>query len=178
MTKQINVTVKLIEGSEAIGKFIASNVASRGKQLDRDIHIAACSAGQHFAAHGDVFQINNLYKSMPKGARHVALTDWLTKFAGVSANADKATNKDKPFEKDANKKADITEGMKNPWYSLKPSKNPDEVVDLYAMLLKLVSKAKKDGAQLANGEMLEPLEALLEAHKPTEDADADEVLAE
>lgn len=170
-----NKTVAIIVGAANIAKLI-DGIKRSGKKLDADIHQTALSAASHFQGDkatggtnegGDVLFINQLYKAMPKGARHVALTAWFVKFAGVQANEAKNKN-EVPFVKDANKHVDIAGGMEEPWYNLKPSKAPDEVVDVYGLLLAVLKKATKDDVQLAHSELLEPLKEFVETHKPVE----------
>lgn len=171
---QLRIT--LIEGADAIGKAIDS-ITKRGKALDKDIHVAAMSAANHFAQHGDVTFINKLYNGMPKGARHAAMTLWLTTFAGVQANSDKAKAKNLPFIKDKAKAVDLEGGDKRPWFLLKPSPAPAEVLDVLKLTLALIEKAKKaaaeDGPGVQHGAMLEKLEALAEEFQGEEPATAD-----
>ena len=175
--------VKIIDSSAELDKFIVG-LAARGKRLDADIHVAACSAAHHFSIHGDTGFINRLYNAMPKGSRHVALTEWFIQFAGVSANEDKGTSRANPFRKDAQKRVNLDEGVKKPWFMLKPSKTPDQVVDVLALTLKIIAKAQGEGKQVVNGAMLQELQALAERYAPEEEvagagemADGDEALA-
>lgn len=161
---------KIIADVTELGKLI-EGITSRGKKLDGDIHVAAMSAVSHFAQHGDDTYINRLYVSMPKGSRHVALTEWFNQFGGVSANEDKGTNKKRPFCKDANKKVDLEAGDKSPWFMLKASKAPDEVIDLLKLTLAVIKKASspKEGQEVAHGEMLSDLQALAEKYAPADE---------
>ncbi len=174
-------TVAIIVGAANIAKLIDS-IKRSGKKLDADIHQAALSAAAHFLGDkatggtnegGDVFQINSLYKAMPKGSRHVALVAWLTKFAGVKAN-EEANKTETPFVKDANKVVDIAGGMAEPWFDMKPSKKPDEVVDVYGLLMAVLKKATKEDAQIEGVEIIEPLRAFIEAHAPEAEQTEDE----
>lgn len=141
------------------------SIKRTGAKLDQMIHVAAVSAVDAFAKHGNVFYINALYQALGKGARHVALTDWYLKYGGVQANTGESKDST-PFIKDANKRADLAGGMIEPWYMCKPSAKPDQVVDVYGLLMKVLTKATKEGAQVEGSEMLEPLKALLEQHRP------------
>lgn len=149
-------------------------IKTKGAKLDHEIQVAALSAcaiaakvGTTETSTGNIHYVNALYDSMPKGSRHVALTAWLTTFGGMKANegADKAS---KPFMLDDSKKLDIEGGTKTPWHSMKPSKKPDQVVDVYAMLLKVLQATGKEGAELKNQELIEPLKQFLEEHAPVE----------
>lgn len=145
------------------------SIATRGKKLDEDIQAAALSAIWHFGVRtngageliGDVGFINRLFKALGKGARHVAMTEWLTKFGGVSANtgADKADN---PFRKDKNKVVDLEGAAKTPWFEMKPSKAPDEVFDYYALLMSALNKKAKEGQTVKGAEFAAKVRKMLE----------------
>lgn len=156
--------MNIITDQDALGKEIKS-LAGRAKKLDRDFQVAALSAIGVFKAHGNVFYINAVYNALGKGARHVAMTAWLTSFGGVSANEgeSKATT---PFVKDKNKQVDMEAGDKNPWYNMKPSAKPDAVLDLLKLALALVKKASapKEGQEVAHAAMLPELQALCERY--------------
>lgn len=169
-------SVAIIVGAANIAKLIDS-IKRSGKKLDADIHQAAVSAAAHFLGDkatggtnegGDVFQLNSLFKAMPKGARHVALTAWFTTFAGVKAN-EEANKAETPFVKDANKTVDVAGGMTSPWFDMKPSKKPDEVVDIYSLLMAVLKKATKEDATIEGSELIEPLKEFMEAHAPVLD---------
>jgi hypothetical protein len=154
--------IKLITDQTELAKEIKS-LAGRAKKLDSDFQHAALSAIGVFKEHGNVFYINAVYNALGKGARHVAMTAWLTEFGGVSAN--EAEGKDvTPFVKDKNKQVDMDKGQATPWYTMKPSKKPDEVLDLLKLALALVKKASapKEGQQVAHADMLPELQALCE----------------
>ena len=132
-------------------------------KLDAQWQLIALSAIKAFADHGNVFYINDTYRAMGKGARHVAMAEFFMQFGGVSANT--GENKDKtPFVKDANKKVDLETAVQSPWFSLKPSKKPDECIDYLALALKLVNKAPKDGQETAHGELRAKLAEMVQAY--------------
>jgi hypothetical protein len=156
--------IKLITDQAELAKEIKS-LAGRAKKLDRDFQVAALSAIGVFKEHGNVFYINAVYNALGKGARHVAMTAWLTAFGGVSAN--ESEGKDiTPFVKDKNKQVDMEAGAKTPWYDMKPSAKPDQVLDLLKLALALVSKASKpkEGQEVAHAAMLPELQALCEKY--------------
>jgi hypothetical protein len=146
MSKQITLIAM-----DALGAAIKAHSKAHGK-LDAQWHVLACSAIDAFAQHGNVFYINQVYTSLGKGARHIAMTEFFTQFGGVSANTGE-NKKTMPFAKDANKKADLVKAMEHPWYTLKPSVAPDEVVDYLKLAMKLVSKAPTDKQTAVNGEL-------------------------
>jgi hypothetical protein len=158
---------------EALPKAIES-ITKRGKVLDTDIHIAACSAIALRAESGDTAWINRLYLALPKGTRAVALTAWLLKFGGVIAN-DGSTGKPKgeqPFLHTKDKAVDVVAGWAEPWYDFKPDQKPDEVFDVLAVLMGVLKKAK--GKELAHGEMLSGIQALIESAAKNAAVDAPE----
>lgn len=104
-------------------------IAAAGKKLDERIQLAAQSAINHFVQHKDTVYINRLYLSLSAGVRRSALTVYLLAFAGVKANEDKDTKKDKPFLSDHTKKADLEEACRVKWYDCKKEPEPDEVFD-------------------------------------------------
>lgn len=156
--------MQLITDQAELAKEIKS-LAGRAKKLDRDFQVAALSAIAVFKEHGNVFYINAVYGALGKGARHVAMTAWLTGFGGVSAN--EGEGKDiTPFIKDKNKQVDMDSAAKTPWYDMKPSSPPDQVLDLLKLALAIVKKASKpkEGQQLAHAAMLPELQALCEKY--------------
>ena len=165
--------IKLITDQAELAKEIKS-LAGRAKKLDRDFQVAALSAIGVFKEHGNVFYINAVYNALGKGARHVPMTAWLLAFGGVQAN--ESEGKDvTPFIKDKNKQVDMEAGAKIPWYDMKPSSKPDEVLDLLKLTLALIKKAAKpkEGQELAHAAMLPELQALAEKYSSEgETADA------
>lgn len=162
--------MEIIKDGKALDAQIKS-IKGRAAKLDKDIQQAALSAIWHFGVRenadgeliGDVGFINRLYLALGKGARHVAMTHWLLQFGGVSANT--ADNKDTtPFVKDKGKTVDLEGGAKLPWYECKPSKAPDEVVDLLKLTLAVIKKASGEGKQVAHAAMLIELQALTEKY--------------
>lgn len=152
--------MKLLTKAE-LPKAIES-ITKRGAVLDKDIHIAACSAIAIKAEAGDTMFINRLYLALPKGTRAAALTAWLLKFGGVIAN-DGTTGKPKneqPFLHTKDKACDLEAGMAEPWYDFKPDPKPDEVFDVMAAVMAIIKKAK--GKELVHGELLSALGAIVE----------------
>lgn len=155
----------LIADGDKLGKAIDAIKAS-GKKLDGSIQLAALSAAAHFGDHGDVGYINRLYLALGKGARHVALTAWFTTVAGVKANEDKQTKASKPFIKDADKSVNLEEGFKTPWYDMKPSKAPDEEIDVLKMALAMLKRAgaPKEGQTVLHEAMLPEIQAIVDKY--------------
>ena len=137
-------------------------IAKRGEKLDTMIHVAALSAALAVEEHGNIHYVNALYKACPRGARHSALTLWLTTFAGVSANTGKE-KAEKPFVFDKAKEVDIEGGMQEPWYTLKPSPEPDAVLDVRKLLAAVLKKARnpKEGQTVVNYNLVASVESIL-----------------
>lgn len=170
-------------------------IAKRGEKLDTMIHVAALSAALAVEKHGNIHYVNALYKACPRGARHAALTLWLTTFAGVSANKGKG-KAETPFLFDGTKVVDIEGGEASPWFTLKPSPEPDAVLDIAKLLQKVIERAKnpKEGQTVVNYNLIASVESILagekvatpvtaESEEPTtgeseEDEDEDAVLAQ
>ena len=148
-------------------------IAKRGAILDNQVHVAAVNAAAHVQAYGDIRYVNSLYLAMPKGSRHVALTEWLVQFAGVSAN--EGENKQtSPFVFDRAKKVDLETGTYTPWYTMKPSKAPDEVVDVLALVMRVLKKGTepKEGQTVEHAALLTMLDAAVsEYSKSLQDKD-------
>lgn len=165
MSKQVK-SITLIPESGMADAIKA--IKAKGAALDQAIHVAAVSAiaiADRKDGTGNIHYVNALYKAMPKGARHVALTNWLLAFGGVVANTG-GNKEDAPFILDKTEGAhvDLDGAKANPWYNFAPSKAPDEVLDVAALTLKLIAKAKKrqdkDPDAVKGVEMLAELEQL------------------
>jgi hypothetical protein len=139
MTKATKAPFKLIEGTEAIDKAIAS-IASRGRKLDRDIWVAAVSAMAHHAKHGDVTIVNRLVDAMPKGSRVNALREFIMAHGKVSYNVDA-----KCFEHDKDGSFDLDGALSVSWIEFKPEQ-PYVPFDAGAALKTLMDKVQKADA--------------------------------
>lgn len=160
---------------DSIGKAIES-ITKRGRILDADIHVAACSAVKLREETGDTMWVNRLYTSLPKGTRAAALSSWFLKYGGVIAN-DGTTGKPKgeqPFLHTKDKAVDLQAGIADPWFDHSPDKKPDEVVDMLAVVMSAIKKAK--GKQLVHADLLVGLQALVDGAnaKATADTQSEE----
>lgn len=163
----------IITDLSKLGEAIKANSKAHVK-VDAQWQVLALSAIAAFEAHGNVFYINEVYKGLGKGSRHVAMTAFFTAFGGVSANA--GDNKDTtPFLKDKNKVVDMEKATANPWFTMKPSPAPDAEVDYLAIILKAASRKAKDGQTVKHAafreEVLRMAQELAEAEtgEPAED---------
>jgi hypothetical protein len=162
--------IQLITEQSALGKAINANAKS-AKKVDETWQVLALSAIAVFGGDGteeckgtgNVFYINLVYKSLGKGARHQAMTGWLLAFGGVKANT--GENKaETPFIKDANKKVDFEKASATPWYEFAPSKKPDEVLDYFSLLMKVVKRSAKEDQTVKGGELRSEVAALLKKY--------------
>lgn len=130
---------KLLVGAAAIDKAIAS-IKKRGDKLDRDIQVAALSAMQHHAEHGDVTIINRLVAAMPKSSRVNALREYIQCFGGVTYNSET-----KLFMHVSGKEFDLEAASEKMWTAYKPE--PEYVpFDALAAITNLVKKLDKADA--------------------------------
>lgn len=150
--------MKLITDQKELVKLI-EGIASRGKRLDSDIHLAGLSCLAHLDKHGDIGQVNRLYLALGKGARKAALTSWFLAYGSVVANDDKATKTEAPFKFTKEKATNVEGAMADPWYDHKPDQAPDEVFDLMKAVEQIIKKAA--GKQLVHGEILTGLQGLV-----------------
>jgi hypothetical protein len=119
----------------------------------------------------NVFYINEFYKSLGHGARHVAFTAWVIAFGGVKANDDKSKIEQTPFILDKDKAVNLELAAKTPWFMFKPSPGPDAVIDILKLTLALIKKAAnpKEGQEVAHSAMLTELQALADKFAPTDE---------
>lgn len=158
--------VALIVGAAAITKAITS-IATRGAKLDGDIQLAGLSVLSHIAQHGDVTLADKLVQAMPKGARKLALVEWMLAFGQVRV-LDKANAEDKAkiadgatlgFAKD--KATDIASATEKPWHEFRKEKPVADAFDAQAAVLRVMAQFKRAGE---NGLTVENrTEALTEA---------------
>lgn len=127
---------KLIEGKTAIDTAIKS-IATRGKSLEKDIHVAAVSTLAHADAHGDITLANKLIDAVPQLARKNALRDWYIAHGKFSYDA---VNKAMTFNKKATTK--LAQAIATPFWEFKA-----EVAyvpfDMQAAVLQLVQRAER-----------------------------------
>lgn len=164
--------LKLIVGTANIDKAIAS-IANRGKKLDGDIQLAAVSILDHVEQHGDVTLADRLLAAMPKGARKLALVEFLLAFGKLRV-LDKANKDDAvriaagaTFAHDKTKQTNIEGASEKPWYEFKQEKAAIEAFDVQAavaQLLTRVSKLQADGTvKIEHADLVEKLAALVKA---------------
>ncbi len=156
---------KLINGAAAIDKAILS-IKNRGAKLDVDIQVAGLSVMAHIEAHGDTTLADRLYNAMPKGARRLALAEWMLAFGKVralsKANKDDAAAiaEGRVFAYDKSKSTDMDSAIKTPWHEFRKEKEVAEAFDVQAAvqsLLKRVQNAQGKGVHIEHAELIEKL---------------------
>lgn len=141
--------MKLIKGTDAITKAINS-IETRGKKLDQDIQIAACSIIGHIDEHGDVTLANTLINAMPKGSRVNALLDFINTFGKVSYD-----EAEKAFTFNRDKKTDLVGAVGIMWTEFKPEA-PYKPLDLQIMLQQLLKKANERSTVATDQDNIDP----------------------
>ena len=129
-----------------LGKEIDKARVSAAKVLDVEFQRLALSAIKAVQDHGNVFYVNEVFKALPKGARHAAMTEWLLAFGGVCPNPDKGRAKDMPFAFAKGQPVLLEKAASQPWVTFAPSK-PVEAYDVMAQLqrlLKTVDAGKRE----------------------------------
>lgn len=164
--------MKLITESTELLKAITA-WGAKGKKWAEEGHLLAMSALTMMSKHNDIGPVNRLYLSMPKGTKSSAMVAWLLAYGAVIANEgeDKA---DKPLKFTNDKKYNLADAAKNPWFNFKPEPKADEVFDLAKAVEAIIKKAQ--GKQLVHAELLTGLQGLLTVVNVA-DQKAEELLA-
>lgn len=154
----------LIEDNAAIDKHIKS-IGTRGNNLQKDMHIAACSILNKLINSGDVplaeRQLSALFKAMPGMSRVNSLKSWFEAYGPISFEKGKAVYVKKPNIADS-----FAEACKVPFWKLvamegvayKPLKLEDEITKL---VKRLEADAEKTGAD--HSKAVDGLKALIAA---------------
>ena len=141
MTK---ATFKIIESAKAIDTAIKS-IATRGKSLERDIHVAAVSCLVHADKHGDVTLAQKLVEAVPSLARKNALRDWFMAHGKFGYSME-----EKAFTYDKKATTHTEAAIETPFWLFKPEAEY-KPLDLQAAILQLV---KRVDAAVEKGEKL------------------------
>jgi hypothetical protein len=170
---------KLYSNTADITKAITS-IKNRGGKLDADIQLAGLSILQHIEQHGDTTLADKLYDAMPKGARRLALAEWMLAFGMIRAlkkqdAADKeAIAAGRSFSIDRTKKTDMPGATAMQWHEFKPEKHvTEEAFDVQAEVQKLlgrIQKAQASGRAIVHPEVAERLAVLTGSVSPVSPA--------
>ena len=145
------MTVKLFKTAAEINKAITS-IQGRGAKLDSDIQTCGLSVLAHAAQHGDTTVADKLVHAMPKGARKLALVEWMLAY-GTIAKLDTATDKDaiaegRLFKLDKARTLDLEAAAGTPWHEFKKEADVLTAFDAQAQVkgvLDRLTKAAKAG---------------------------------
>lgn len=160
-----------IMSQSAFDKLLAK-AADLGQRADETFQVAALAVARRALNEGPeraAGWANKLYLALNKGSRREAMTLWLVTYAGMVPNTDNATKGVQPFR---GKKRDVTFDMEgaaeHPWFTLSPSKNPDETaIDLLKLVQSIINRVEKNEdadnpREVKHGELIAKLKALTE----------------
>lgn len=160
------MAIQIIKGAAAIDKAIAS-IKNRGAKLDSSIQQAGVSVLAHASEHGDTTCADRLVAAMPKGARKLALVEWMLSFGQMRKldpkQADEALRiKDGAvFKLDRERTLDIEGALGKQWHEFKPEAAVATAFDAQAAVAALIARLKK--AQSAGLSIEHKSEALAQA---------------
>ena len=157
MAKEVKkVTVKLLDGAKAIDKAIAS-ISTRGKSLQRDIHIAAVSCLNHADKHGDITLAQKLIDAIPTLARKNALRDWFIAFGKFGYD-----EKSKLMTYNKKGATLLQEAMDMPFWDFQPEKAyvPFDIKAQLENILKRANSAIERGEKV-DSKVLEAVQKLV-----------------
>jgi len=140
-------TFNIIEGAKAIDTAIKS-IATRGKRLERDIHVAAVACLVHADKHGDVTLAQKLVDAIPSLARKNALRDWFIAHGKFDYDA---TNKTLAFNKKGTTL--VEEAIATPFWEFKQEAEyvapTDEAV--HKRIAQVLKFATQEGSKVSKG---------------------------
>ena len=154
----------IITGASAINKAIDS-IKNRGAKLDTSIQQAGLSVMAHASEHGDTTCADRLVQAMPKGARKLALVEWMLAF-GQIVLLDKATDAEaikagRMFKLDRTRTLDLNSAEDKAWHEFKKEAAVSTAFDAQAAVANVLARMK--GA-VAKGMPIEhKAQALLDA---------------
>ena len=141
--------MQIIKTAALITKAITS-IAGRGKALDKDIHIAGVSVLAHANEHGDTTLADKLVQAMPKGARKLALVEWMLAY-GQLAKLDPKLDKDaiaagRLFKLDRSRTYNEAGAIETSWTEFKPEAAVHTAFDAQAAVTSLLARLNKAAA--------------------------------
>lgn len=142
------MTLQIIKGTALINKAIDS-IKNRGAKLDSSIQLAGLSVLAHASEHGDTTCADRLILAMPKGARKLALVEWMLAYGQVRKldpkNADEAIRikGGQTFAIDRSRTLDIDSAQGKAWHEFKPEAAIATAFDAQAAVAALIARLKK-----------------------------------
>lgn len=162
------MAIQIIVGAAKINAAIKS-IATRGAKLDESIQIAGLSVLAHVTEHGDTSVADNLFNAMPKGARRLALVEWMLAF-GQLRTLSAQTKEEKQrialgqvFAIDRSKTLNLEGAAEKPWHEMRKEAAPAVVFDAQAQVKALLTRLQK---AITEGKEIKGMEeAKAELHK-------------
>ena len=142
------MALQIIKGTALINKAIDS-IKNRGAKLDSSIQLAGLSVLAHASEHGDTTCADRLILAMPKGARKLALVEWMLAYGQVRKldpkNADEAIRikGGQTFAIDRSRTLDIDSAQGKAWHEFKPEAAIATAFDAQAAVAALIARLKK-----------------------------------
>lgn len=134
-SRSVEETIQLLDGTKAIDEALVS-IERRGKTLQQDIHVVACSILRHIGMHSDIRMAEKLLSHMPDMARKNSMRDWLTAHGPVMFDGDRPV-----FVTGGTVK--LSQGIANPFWKFSPEK-PYEPLVISKAIEQLVKKLQRD----------------------------------
>lgn len=144
------MALSIIKGAAALNKAIDS-IKNRGAKLDASIQQAAVSVLAHASEHGDTTCADRLVQAMPKGARKLALVEFLLAF-GQIALLDKVADKEaiaagRVFKLDRERKLDLAQAESTPWHEFKKERAVQEAFDAQKAVAAVLARMRGAAAK-------------------------------
>lgn len=136
---------ELYKGAAAINKAIES-IKNRGVKLDASIQLAGLSVLAHASEHGDTTCADRLVAAMPKGARKLALVEWMLAFGQMrkldKAQPDEALRlKDGAlFKLDRERKLNMAGAEEKQWHEFKPEADVATAFDVQKAVASVLAR--------------------------------------
>lgn len=140
--------IELYKGAAAINKAIDS-IKNRGAKLDTSIQLAGLSVLAHASEHGDTTCADRLVLAMPKGARKLALVEWMLAYGQMrkldQKQADEAARikEGATFKLDRTRTLDMEAAQAKQWHEFKPEAAIATAFDAQAAVASLIARLKK-----------------------------------
>lgn len=142
------MALQIIKGTALINKAIDS-IKNRGAKLDSSIQLAGLSVLAHASEHGDTTCADRLILAMPKGARKLALVEWMLAYGQMRKldpkNADEAIRikGGQTFAIDRSRTLDLDSAQSKAWHEFKPEAAIATAFDAQAAVAALIARLKK-----------------------------------
>lgn len=142
------MALQIIKGTALINKAIDS-IKNRGAKLDSSIQLAGLSVLAHASEHGDTTCADRLILAMPKGARKLALVEWMLAYGQMRKldhkQADEALRikEGAVFKLDKARTLNLEGAQEKQWHEFKPEAAVATAFDAQAAVAALIARLKK-----------------------------------